>query len=236
MKNNPFANIKWVFFDLGNTLIDETSARRHLLKQIAMRLSHEEFTTAPERIESALAAAFARFCPEPWESALEGFVADVGQACQILQDIPYPKYLEQPYPATQSLLAGLEHRGFRLGVLANQSLGTESRLREYGIGRYFSCCLSSAEVGFAKPDMNLFRLAEEAAGCSGRELLMIGDRLDNDIRPARVRGWATIRIKQGLAEAQQPRDSLDEPDASCYNLEAVVGLLGVSATKCTPQR
>lgn len=236
MKDNPFANMKWVFFDLGNTLIDETCARRHLLKQIVIRLSHKGFTTAPERIELALAAAVARFCPEPWESALEGFVADVGQACQLLQDISYPKHLEQTYPATPSLLAGLEHNGFRLGVLANQSLGTERRLGEYGIGHHFSCCLSSAEVGFAKPDMKLFRLAEEAAGCSGRELLMIGDRLDNDIRPARARGWATIRVKQGLAAAQQPRDSLDEPDASCSDLADVVALLGASATKCSPQR
>ena len=225
-----------VFFDLGNTLIDETCARRHLLKQIAILLSHKGFTTTPESIELALAAAFARFCPEPWEKALEGFVPDIGQACQMLQDFSYPKHLEQPYPATPSLLAGLQHSGFRLGVLANQSLGPERRLREYGIGHHFSCCLSSAEVGFAKPDMRLFRLAEEAAGCSGHKLLMIGDRLDNDIRPARARGWATIRVKQGIAGAQQPRDLLDAPDASCSSLADVIALLGVSASKCNPQQ
>ena len=28
---------------------------------------------------------------------------------------------------------------------------------------------------------------------------MIGDRLDNDIRPARLRGWKTIRVAQGFA-------------------------------------
>jgi FMN phosphatase YigB (HAD superfamily) len=28
---------------------------------------------------------------------------------------------------------------------------------------------------------------------------MIGDRLDNDIRPARLLGWKTIRIAQGFA-------------------------------------
>lgn len=232
MKDNPLANIKWVFFDLGNTLIDESCARRHLLKQIAMRLSHKGFTAAPVSIELALAAAFARFCPEPWESAVEGFVADIDQARQILQDIPYPKHLEQPYPATPSLLAGLKYSGFRLGVLANQSLGTERRLREYGIGRHFSCCLSSAEVGFAKPDMRLFRLAEEAAGCSGHKLLMIGDRLDNDIRPARSRGWTTMRVKQGLANGQRPRDLLDEPDASCATLADVASLLGCAVTQC----
>ena len=28
---------------------------------------------------------------------------------------------------------------------------------------------------------------------------MIGDRLENDVRPARLQGWKTIRILQGFA-------------------------------------
>jgi FMN phosphatase YigB (HAD superfamily) len=39
----------------------------------------------------------------------------------------------------------------------------------------------------------------ERAGCALSEAVMIGDRLDNDIRPARLRGWKTIRVAQGFA-------------------------------------
>jgi hypothetical protein len=41
---------------------------------------------------------------------------------------------------------------------------------------------------------------------------MIGDRLDNDIRPARSQGWNTIRILQGFAKYQLPRDPFNEAD------------------------
>jgi len=51
---------------------------------------------------------------------------------------------------------------------------------------------------------------------------MIGDRLDNDIRPARLLGWKTIRIMQGFARFQSPRDSADEADFTVANLSELV--------------
>jgi hypothetical protein len=38
---------------------------------------------------------------------------------------------------------------------------------------------------------------------------MIGDRLDNDIRPTLLLGWKTMRIAQGFAPFQSPRDGLE---------------------------
>jgi FMN phosphatase YigB (HAD superfamily) len=54
---------------------------------------------------------------------------------------------------------------------------------------------------------------------------MIGDRLDNDIRPARVLGWKTIRIMQGFARFQIPRDQLDEADLTVANLSELAPIL-----------
>ena len=52
---------------------------------------------------------------------------------------------------------------------------------------------------------------------------MIGDRLYNDIRPARLLGWKTIRILQGFARFQEPRDRLDEADATIADLAELLG-------------
>jgi FMN phosphatase YigB (HAD superfamily) len=53
---------------------------------------------------------------------------------------------------------------------------------------------------------------------------MIGDRLDNDIRPARLLGWKTIRILQGFAQFQFPRDRFDEADATIAELAELLPL------------
>ena len=50
----------------------------------------------------------------------------------------------------------------------------------------------SFENGFSKPDPHVFRILTarlEARGISPGETLMVGDRLDNDIEPARAFGW-----------------------------------------------
>ena len=55
---------------------------------------------------------------------------------------------------------------------------------------------------------------------------MVGDRIDYDIRPAKTLGWRTIRVLQGFARAQVPRNAAEEPDY------AVENLAGISALFC----
>jgi FMN phosphatase YigB (HAD superfamily) len=78
------------------------------------------------------------------------------------------------------------------------------------------------EVGLEKPDPAVFQLAPSQSGCKPSQAVMIGDRLDNDIRPARLLGWKTIRFAQGFARFQSPRDGLDEADLTLANVKLVV--------------
>ena len=55
----------------------------------------------------------------------------------------------------------------------------------------------SFENGFSKPDPHVFRILTarlEARGIHPAETLMVGDRLDNDIEPARAFGWQTWQL------------------------------------------
>jgi FMN phosphatase YigB (HAD superfamily) len=78
--------------------------------------------------------------------------------------------------------------------------------------------------GSRKTGPGIFQLALSLSGCGPEKAVMIGDRLDNDIRPARLLGWKTIRIAQGLARFQSPRDGLDEADITLANLKGLVPL------------
>ena len=129
-----------------------------------------------------------------------------------------------PYEGAERVLRALgEH--YLIGVIANQPFGTEARLTKWGLMPLISACLSSTEIGFEKPDPEIFRLALSHAGCAPEEAVMIGDRIDNDIRPARIQGWRTIRILQGFARFQSPRDQFDEADATVAELAALLPLL-----------
>lgn len=55
----------------------------------------------------------------------------------------------------------------------------------------------SFENGFSKPDPHVFRLLTarlRALGVAPAEVLMVGDREDNDLAPARAQGWRAARI------------------------------------------
>ena len=58
--------------------------------------------------------------------------------------------------------------------------------------------------------------------------IMVGDRIDNDIVPAKALGMATILFRSGRHRRQRPRSTAEEPDSIVTDvpeLEAAIGAL-----------
>jgi HAD superfamily hydrolase (TIGR01549 family) len=217
-------NVRWLFFDLGNTLIDEEEAWQCRLRLLVEALERHRRRCALEEARAALAAAAAEFAPRFIIKAIEKIVDDDECRRTVLAAARYRKELEAPYAAAKPVLRALS-ASYKLGVIANQSVGSTERLTRWGLMPFVSTCLCSFELGLEKPDPAIFTLALERAGCAPSEAVMIGDRLDYDIRPARLLGWRTIRVMQGFARFQSPRDSWDEPDLTASRLTEVTPAL-----------
>lgn len=186
--------IKWIFFDVGSTLVDETVAydnhARAMLKEASLagnEVSFEEFDEAR-----------CRFAQE----GLDGNSAARKHFC--LEKTPWPSSDEVLYPDAFDTLSYLKSKGYRLGVIANQPLGTESRLESWGILGFFDNVIASAEAGVSKPSPRIFLMAIEASGCDASQCVMVGDRLDNDMKPAKTLGMKTVWMRTGLASIQDP--------------------------------
>ena len=78
--------------------------------------------------------------------------------------------------------------------------------------------IASAEAGISKPDPRIFTLALERAECPAEEAVMIGDRLDNDIVPAKRLGMKTVWIRQGFGGLSDIALSPEKPDDIVDNL------------------
>lgn len=112
-----------------------------------------------------------------------------------LEKVGWLKQLEKLYPETPNVLKKLIGK-YKLGIIANQSAGTEERLVKFGIRDYFDLIISSAEAGVSKPDIRIFEMALQGAECSAQQACMVGDRLDNDIEPAAGLGMYTVWVRQ----------------------------------------
>ena len=179
--------IKWIFFDVGSTLVDETEAYDHRVRDMiaGAGISFEKFHEM--RIELA-------------RQGLDGNSAAIDHFG--LKRTPWHSEDEVPFPDAQSTLETLCRKGYKLGIIANQNPGLDNRLENWGLRQYFEVIAASAEIGYEKPDKEIFEWTFKHAGCSAQESVMVGDRLDNDIIPAKAVGMKTVWVKNGLAKYQ----------------------------------
>ena len=201
---------KWLFFDMGSTIMDETPAMEKRVRDsiAGTDITYEAFTAKmAEFREMGLRedhAAFAHFG---------------------IPMAPWPKGTEIPYPNAAFVLTALRGRGYRLGIIANQPRGSEERLAGFGLRDCFEVICASDEEGVAKPDPEIFRRAITRAGCNPAESVMIGDRTDNDIAPAKALGMQTVLIRQGYGGYHVVHSPEEAPDETVDTLTELLGLL-----------
>ena len=202
--------IKWIFFDVGSTLVDETEAYDHRVREMIAdtSITFKEF----DDVRIALA-----------KQGLDGNSAAIKHF--ELTKTPWHSEDEVPYPDTHSILAALIDKGYKLGIIANQKLGTAERLEFWGLHQYFDVIAASAEIGYAKPDKEIFEKAFELAGCTAVESIMVGDRLDNDIIPAKAIGMKTVWVKNGLAQYQSAEFGEGVADYQVNSLSEIPSIL-----------
>jgi HAD superfamily hydrolase (TIGR01549 family) len=111
--------------------------------------------------------------------------------------------IEDDLPQTLRTLKGLD---LKLGIVSNTfvSRGSlEKHLRSLGILDFFSMQLYSHEVSIRKPNREIFRLAAERIGEPAERILVVGDRIDNDIEPALQNGMQAA-LKDAYTNAGKP--------------------------------
>lgn len=107
-------------------------------------------------------------------------------------------------PGAPEVLTALSERGVILGIASNSQAYT---LRELDLALASAkldrtlfrpeLCFWSYQFGFSKPDAHVYRILDARIrhlGVASNEILMAGDRIDNDTAPAQRQGWHTWRM------------------------------------------
>ena len=204
-----FENIEWVFFDVGSTIVDEHIAYEHRMKKIADLAN----TTYRSVYETAM---------EFYKQNKKG---DLETAKLLGVDLTkWHTEDEILYGDASKCLERLSSR-YKIGIIANQSLGTSERLENLGVRKYLDLIIASAEEGVSKPDRRIFEIALERSSCKPENAVMIGDRIDNDIVPAKQLGMKTIWVKQGFGSLWNIMDESEKADIEVNNLSDILNFL-----------
>ena len=224
-----------VLFDVGGPLDLEFAWEIAVDGAIASACGLEGIRVDPAMIDEASEAAVAAFAPDAYAHMVETLCGGDPQAIERVHQRVRAMLgnldVFQLRPEIDGLLRRLRDRGLRLGIVANQPQTARERLARAGVGDLFDYQGLSGFTGFRKPDPRAFQAAAEAEALAVRPAacIMVGDRIDNDIAPAKALGMAAILFRSGRHRRQRPRTSAEEPDAVVTDVlgleEAILTLL-----------
>ncbi|KWX02891.1 HAD family hydrolase [Carbonactinospora thermoautotrophica] len=175
-------------FDVGETIVDETREYG----------TWADWLGVPRHTFSAMFGAViaqGRDYREVFQRFRPGF--DLRQERERRAAVGQPESFgeENLYPDARPCLKALRDQGLLVGLAGNQTARAETILRSLDLP--VDVIATSDGWGVEKPEPGFFQRIVSETACPPDQILYVGDRLDNDIRPARQAGMRTAFIKRG---------------------------------------
>jgi HAD superfamily hydrolase (TIGR01549 family) len=180
--------IRRVVFDVGEVLVDESR----------LYGTWADWLGVPRHTFSAVfghVVATGRDHRDTFQLFRPGFDLDAERRARAEAGQPEMFGEDDFYPDARPALASLKEMGLEVGIVGNQPARAEAVLRSLNLP--VNWIATSTGWGVEKPAPEFFAriVAESSVGAD--EVLYVGDRLDNDIRPAQAAGLCTVLIRRG---------------------------------------
>src|SRR6266498_5194996 len=194
--------IKVVFFDVGETLVDETRQWGGWADWLGVpRLT----------FFAALGAVIERgqHHRRVFELVRPGFDLAREQAARAAAGQVDLFDQSDFYPDALACLATLRHQSYRIGLAGNQPATAEAALRAMALPVDYVA--SSAGWSVEKPAPEFFARVVALAGVVPAEIAYVGDRVDNDVAPAAAAGMVAVFLRRGpwgYIQADRPEAAL----------------------------
>ena len=200
---------RWVCLDVGETLIDETRIWSIWADELRVpRLTFLAALGAVIERGGEHRDVFDIFGVEDWQLRMASVEGAYGgfQAGDLYAD-------------ALRAIEGLRDAGYRVAIVGNQPASRTDELRAIGVEA--EVLAMSESMGSGKPAPAFFERALELMGSpSPAAVAYVGDRIDNDVRPAAAAGMRAVWLRRGpwgviqrIGDGARPAltvDSLDE--------------------------
>lgn len=186
--------IRWVCFDVGETLFDETGLWDRWADYLAVpRLQF--------RAELVRIIGRGEHHRGVFEAFRPGFDLQAAMAERLAREDDPGFRTDDLFADVRPCLEDLQRAGVRIGVAGNTSVLTEHAVAHCGLPIAFIA--SSQRWKVDKPAPEFFVRLAEACGAEPAAIAYVGDRLDNDVLPAKRAGMTGVWLRRGLWAEQQ---------------------------------
>ena len=206
-----------VVFDVGETLVSENRAWLEWAEWLGV---------PPLTFLGVLGGAIARGEDHRTPFRLLRPDADIRQERRRRVEAGYAELFvpEDLFPDAVPALSALRDAGYRVGIAGNQPRAAERLFDDLGVD--LDLVASSESLGVEKPDAAFFAAIVDRLGLPPSSIAYVGDRVDNDVRPAAAAGMAAVFLRRGpWAWLQAGRDPVPEAAAVIDDLTGIVDVL-----------
>jgi FMN phosphatase YigB (HAD superfamily) len=180
--------IKAVVFDVGETLVDET--REYGAWADWLGVPRHTFSSVFGAV-----IAHGRDYREAFSYFSPGFSLDTERVRRIEAGVPETFGEGDLYPDARPTMAALRAMGIWVGVAGNQTSRAGGILRNLNLPA--DMIATSDDWNASKPDQAFFRALLDSVTWNAEEIVYVGDRIDNDLTPAKAAGMRTVFIRRG---------------------------------------
>lgn len=204
--------IRWVFLDMGNVVLNDDPSMTFLYRKLFAEMTRQGSTVTFAELMREREEVIRTRGSGHWSVLTERYLGSDGHERLMLEtrETLRREYLRyhNVMPGMPAALAALADE-FALAIVANQMREAETALQVLDLRKHFRFVGFSEVLGLQKPDPAIYAWALERAGVPPEDALMVGDRIDNDVLPAKRLGLATVWFHPPLAEkGYLPEDDL----------------------------
>ncbi len=224
--------LRAVFFDLDDTLVDDTISTEHCAEIVAQELAADRGIAPADLARAYLSAAIdfweglgpgAGKPPEGgirramWFRALQSVGVDDGALAGELARrydavrAERVEYFPDAVPALSIL-----HGRYRLAIITNGFTEThKARVAPLELGRFFDHVVMAGDLNMVKPDPAVFHYAMRLLGVTPGVSVMVGDRFNRDVEGAHAAGMRAVWVNP---HGERPPAGARPPDATIASM------------------
>lgn len=207
--------IRNVLLDAGGVILDETTQEKALADLVVSLIQLHIPTYSPMQYQLDVDDAVFRFVPRVYPYILHknlGARKDYSEIySRYLIDAPRLRPPFQIMPGMEVQLPKLAAT-YRLGIAGQYGKELLDTLAQHNLLDCFAVHLTQDDYAITKPDPRYYEQILARCQMKAEETVMVGDRIDNDVIPARQVGMKSIRIRLGLHRNQEARYPEEHPD------------------------
>jgi HAD superfamily hydrolase (TIGR01549 family) len=216
--------IKNIFLDAGSVILDETEFEEISSKIITDIIKNYNANYSIENYWKNIDEAVYRFVPKVYDFILYKNINNLNDFKKL--KVQYKNELKQTNIKFK-LMDGINDflkifsKQYKIGILGQYGKDFRQYLKEINLYKYFTFTEIQDDYKITKPDPRYFDAVLKKCKCKPEESIMVGDRIDKDIIPAKMVGMKTIRIKTGIHKNQEPRILDEIPDLTVNKIEEI---------------